>query len=290
MMQLPRLLAGSAWLVGAGPGDAGLLTVHAVNALQQADVVLHDALVAEEILAFVRRGARIETTGKRGYRASMAQEEITRRIIEFASQGLRVVRLKGGDPFVFGRGGEEAQALVDAGVPVSIVPGITSGIAALTAAAIPLTSRGTNSAVVFATGQSMDGEGSIDWRGLALLGYPIVLYMAVRQIGQIVTSLLDNGLSPDTAVCCISNATTAEQRALDTHLGKLMDDLSVASIATPAIIAIGANVALREKLAAGVVSLASIRIAGPATLTQPWFLEEHPELEASRSQQRVLGV
>lgn len=259
-MRLPELRPGAAWLVGAGPGDPGLLTIHAVNALRQADVVLYDALVSDRVLALARPGARLEETGKRGYEASMPQADITNRIIQLAREGLRVVRLKGGDPFVFGRGSEEASALVDEGIPVSIVPGITSGIAALTAAAIPLTARETNSAVTLATGHFSDGDSNrVDWENLARLKQPIVLYMAVRQIGVIVNRLMSGGLSPETPVTFVSEATTPAQRVVDSMLGRAEGDASAADVSAPAIIAIGANVALRRSLAAGLVPLVPCR-------------------------------
>ena len=255
-VDLPELQAGTVWLVGAGPGDPGLLTLHAVNALRQADVVLYDALVGDDILALARPGARLEAAGKRGHQASTPQADITDRLIALARQGMRVVRLKGGDPFVFGRSSEEALVLVDNGVPISIVPGITSGIAALTAAAIPLTARTTNSAVIFATGHCAAGQPDrVDWERLATVGQPIVLYMAVREMGAIIGRLIKGGMSPDTPVSFISRATTPAQKVLDTVLRRATADAAAAQVSPPTIIAIGANVALRRMLVGGAIPL-----------------------------------
>jgi uroporphyrin-III C-methyltransferase len=255
-LDLPELRPGSAWLVGAGPGDPGLLTIHAANALRQADVILYDALVGPKILSLASPETRLEATGKRGHQSSMPQPEITKRLIALAQQGLRVVRLKGGDPFVFGRGCEEALALVQLGIPVSIVPGITSGIAALTAAGVPVTARETNSAVTFATGHFAEGEvDRINWEAFAVTGQPLVLYMAMRPLGSIIERLRKGGLSPQTPVAVISNATTPAQRVLDTVLSRAERDCTTAAVGAPAIVAIGGNVGLRCSLIGGIVPL-----------------------------------
>ena len=151
-LSLPRFEAGTVWLVGAGPGDPGLLTLHALNALSQADAVIYDALIDDEILGLAAPDALREFAGKRGGRPSSKQRDISERLIELARDGKRVLRLKGGDPFVFGRGAEEALALVAADVPFRVVPGITAGIGGLAYAAIPATTRDTNHAVILATG------------------------------------------------------------------------------------------------------------------------------------------
>src|ERR1051326_2358850 len=152
-LELPELAPGSVWLVGAGPGDPGLLSLLAVHALRQADVVVYDALVDQRVLALARRGAELDYAGKRGGRPSPQQPDISLRLVKLARAGKRVLRLKGGDPFVFGRGGEEGRALAAAGIPFRIVPGITAGIGGTAAAGIPLTHRGVARSVVFATGQ-----------------------------------------------------------------------------------------------------------------------------------------
>ena len=157
-LALPELEAGWVWLVGAGPGDPGLLTLHALNALRQADHVVYDALVDETVLEFANPRATLEYAGKRGGKPSPKQRDISSRLVELARAGKRVLRLKGGDPFVFGRGGEEALALVEAGIPFRIVPGVTAGIGGLGYAGIPVTHRDVNHAVTFVTGHMAGGE------------------------------------------------------------------------------------------------------------------------------------
>src|SRR5215470_6639453 len=168
-LDLPELTRGSVWLVGAGPGDPGLLSLLALHALRQADAVVYDALVDRRILALARADAELDYAGKRGGRPSPQQPDITLRLIKLARKGKRVLRLKGGDPLVFGRGGEEALALAAAGIPFRIVPGITAGIGGLAYAGIPTTHRDTNSAVAFLTGHNSEGgpPGGIDWAAVA---------------------------------------------------------------------------------------------------------------------------
>eukprot|EP01035_Chromulina_nebulosa_P068230 gene68230-93488_t len=163
--QLPKLEKGSVWLVGAGPGDPGLLTMLAVKAISEADVIVHDALVNSECLKLVRRGTVLEYAGKRGGKPSPKERDISLQLVELARQGLKVLRLKGGDPFVFGRGGEEALTLVENGIPFRIVPGITAGIGGLAYAGIPVTHRDVNHAVTFLTGHDSTGivPDRIDW-------------------------------------------------------------------------------------------------------------------------------
>lgn len=254
---LPELEPGTVWLVGAGPGDVGLLTLHAVNALKQADVVVHDALVGKEILALVQATARLEFAGKRGGEPSAHQSDITERLIALAHAGLRVVRLKGGDPFVFGRGGEEAAALADAGIRYAVVPGITSGIAALSAAAIPTTTRDTNSAVILTTGHpAMERAGDTDWARLAATGQPLVLYMAMHNLAQIAERLVAGGLPPETPVAIVMNATMPEQRVLETTLFEAAADAKKAGLHAPAIVAVGAIIPLRARLMSKLIPLA----------------------------------
>ncbi len=191
----PAFAPGSVWLVGAGPGDPGLLTLHAARALALADVILHDALIAPEILALSGAGARLEAVGKRAGRPSARQLWINQRLIELARAQLRVVRLKGGDPFVFGRGGEEALALAAAGVPFRVVPGITSGLAAPAYAGIPATHRMRAQTVAFVTGHNAGGGGprAVDWTALAKGAQTIVLYMGLQRLPEIATALLRRG-------------------------------------------------------------------------------------------------
>ena len=175
-LDLPDFLPGSVWLVGAGPGDPGLLSVLALHALHHADIVVYDALVDPRILALAPPGATLDYAGKRGGRPSPSQPDISARLIRLAQEGRRVLRLKGGDPCVFGRGGEEALALAEAGVPFRIVPGITAGIGGLAYAGIPVTHRDVNSAVTFVTGHSSDGAvpNGVDWEAIAH-GSPVIV-------------------------------------------------------------------------------------------------------------------
>src|SRR5690349_10431575 len=186
-LQLPLFAPGSVWLVGAGPGDPGLLTALALHALDHADTVVYDALVDPRILQLARPGAVLEAAGKRGGRPSPSQPDISARLIRLARDGNRVLRLKGGDPCVFGRGGEEALALAAAGVPFRIVPGITAGIGGLAYAGIPATHRAANSAVTFLTGHNSDGTvpGGLDWDAIARGSPVLVLYMASRHLPNI---------------------------------------------------------------------------------------------------------
>lgn len=249
-VSLPVLEPGWVWLVGAGPGDAGLLTLHALNALQQADVVVYDALVDEEILKLVRPGAELVYAGKRGGKASPKQRDISLRLIAYARAGKRVLRLKGGDPFLFGRGGEEALALVAAEIPFRIVPGVTSGIGGLAYAGIPATHRDVNHAVTFVTGHMAGGDvpGTINWRALAEGSPVIVIYMGLKHLPRISSELLAAGRSVAEPVAVISNATTAKQRVLETTLGRAVDDVAASAIEAPALIVLGDVVRLRAGL------------------------------------------
>lgn len=237
---------GSVWLAGAGPGDPGLLTLLALQGLRQADVIVHDALVSERILGLAGPTARLEFAGKRGGRPSAHQDDITNRLIELAREGHRVLRLKGGDPFVFGRGGEEAQALAEQGIPFRIIPGITSGLAGPAYAGIPATHRTANQAVILATGHSC--AGGPDWRALAAAKVPLILYMAWKGLPEISAELMAGGLPADTPVGVITDATTERQKVLVTALGTCVDDLAKSGLEPPAIIVIGEVVRLRPVL------------------------------------------
>src|ERR1700680_2537274 len=212
-LELPELKPGSVWLVGAGPGDPGLLSLLALSALRQADAVVYDALVDPRVLALARAGAELDYAGKRGGKPSPQQPDITLRLIRLARAGKRVLRLKGGDPFVFGRGGEEALALAAAGIPFRIVPGITAGIGGLAYAGIPTTHRDTNSAVAFVTGHASDGEvpDGLDWEALARMPV-LVLYMALKHLDLIARRLMAAGKRGDEPVAIVVKAATPEQR------------------------------------------------------------------------------
>lgn len=250
----PELAPGEVWLVGAGPGDPRLLTVMAIHALRSADTIVHDALVDPRILRLARDGAEIHFAGKRGGRPSPHQRDINELIIAEAKKGRRVLRLKGGDPFVFGRGGEEAHALVREGIRYRVVPGLTSGLAAPALAGIPATTRETNHAVILAAGHRAEGDNAARaWEALAATGQPIVLYMALAQLPEIVAAFERGGLRSETPATIISNATGEEERILETRLGRLVSDAKVSGIEPPAVIVVGANAALRATLAPGMI-------------------------------------
>lgn len=247
MIAFPK---GEVWLVGAGPGDAGLLTLHAVEALKQADVVVHDALVSDEVLAYAE-GAELVFLGKRGGVPSPKQPEISARLVAEATAGKRVVRLKGGDPFMFGRGAEEVLALVAAGVGFRVVPGITAGIGGLAYAGIPVTSRDVNSSVIFLTGHDARGlspEG-IDWAAVGKAAGMIVLYMAMRHMAEISDSLIAGGLAADTPVAVVMNASLPDMQVLETTLAEAAVDIDTSGIGAPAIVSIGRGNLLREQMA-----------------------------------------
>ncbi|MEM7119825.1 MAG: uroporphyrinogen-III C-methyltransferase [Pseudomonadota bacterium] len=249
-LDLPAFEPGWVWLVGAGPGDPGLITLLAHHGLMTADVVVYDALVDDRILAMARTGAELVYAGKRGGRPSPRQPDISNRLIQLARQGKRVLRLKGGDPLVFGRGGEEALALVAAEVPFRIVPGITAGIGGLAYAGVPTTHRDTNHTVTFVTGHAAGGDvpDTIDWAALARGSGAIVLYMALKHLDHIAGELMIGGLAADTPVAVVSNASTADQRVLETRLSDAADDVVAHDIRAPAIVAIGEIVRLRDGL------------------------------------------
>src|SRR5437763_4203213 len=247
---LPDFTPGSVWLVGAGPGDPGLLSALALHALDRADIVVDDALVDPRILALARTGAALDHAGKRGGRPSPSQPDISTRLIRLAQEGRRVLRLKGGDPCVFGRGGEEALALAEAGIPFRIVPGITAGIGGLAYAGIPVTHRDINSAVTFVTGHGSGGAvpNAVDWPAIARGSPVIVLYMGLRHLGPIAAELIAAGRAPGEPVAIVRKATTPAQRVLVTSLAKAAAAAAEAGIEGPTIIAVGEIVRLRAAL------------------------------------------
>lgn len=247
---LADLEKGSVWLAGAGPGDPGLLSLLAVKGLMQADVIVYDALVNEECLKLARADAVLEYAGKRGGKPSVKQRDISLRLVELARAGKRVLRLKGGDPFVFGRGGEEALTLVQHGIPFRIVPGITAGIGGLAYAGIPVTHREVNHAVTFLTGHDSSGivPDRIDWEALGRGSPVIVMYMAMKHIGQISENLIAAGRAANEPVAFVCNAATAEQQVLETTLQRAEADVEAAGLAPPAIVVIGNVVRFRKGL------------------------------------------
>jgi uroporphyrin-III C-methyltransferase len=247
LLGLPEFDAGSVWLVGAGPGDPGLLSALALHALRHADLVVYDALVDPRILRLARPDAALEDAGKRGGRPSPSQPDISARLIRLALAGNRVLRLKGGDPCVFGRGGEEALALAAAGVPFRIVPGITAGIGGLAYAGIPVTHRETNSAVTFLTGHDSDGEVPERSIGMPRPRRPGSRAVhGVTDLPNIVARLLAGGRRPDEPVAIVSKATTPSQSVLVSTLGEIA--AAASGIHTTSIIVVGEVVRLRAAL------------------------------------------
>ena len=245
----PDFTPGSVWLVGAGPGDPGLLTLHVAHALASADVVLHDALVPTEILALVATQHRI-AVGKRVGGTRTPQLRINARLVGLAHQGLRVLRLKGGDPLVFGRGVEEAMALAAAGVPFRIVPGVSAGIGGTASAGIPLTHRNLVRSVAFATGHDSRGDlpEGLDFAALSRGADVLVFYMGLRQAGPIAARLIAAGRSPDEAVAFVSDATTAHQRVRLASLRLAGVIASGLPRHAPTLIVVGPVLALHEVL------------------------------------------
>ncbi|NZD52799.1 uroporphyrinogen-III C-methyltransferase [Rhizobium leguminosarum] len=247
---LPVLEPGSVWLVGAGPGDPGLLTLLAAKGLSEADVIVHDALVNEGCLALARRETLVEYAGKRGGKPSAKQRDISLRLVELARAGKRVLRLKGGDPFVFGRGGEEALTLVEHNIPFRIVPGITAGIGGLAYAGIPVTHRDINHAVTFLTGHDSSGivPDRINWEAIGRGSPVIVMYMAMKHIAEISTRLIAAGRLASEPVAFVCNAATGRQQVLETTLGEATEAVAVSGLEPPAVVVVGEVVRLRASL------------------------------------------
>ena len=248
--ELPEFPAGEVWLAGAGPGSLGCLTLEVVAALAAADAVVYDALVAPEVLRAARAGAALHFVGKRRGRPSTPQEAINALLVRLAGEGRRVLRLKGGDPNIFGRGGEEALALARAGVGFRVLPGVSSAFGALASARIPATRRGVNKALILATGHGVGTDDDLDWAALARTGQPIVIYMGLAGIGEIAAALMAGGLAPGTPAAVIASATTPEERVLVADLGSIAERVAAEGVRAPALIVVGAIVALREELVA----------------------------------------
>ena len=238
-------MAGKVFLIGAGPGDPDLITLKAVKALQTAEVILIDDLVNRALLAHAPH-ARVVEVGKRGGCKSTPQHFINRMMIALATQGQTVVRLKGGDPFLFGRGGEEMQALRQAGVSVEIVPGITSGIAAPASIGIPVTHREFTHGVTFVTGHTQNGE-KPDWQALVAGGTTLVIYMGMKYLSAIVTDLLEAGMASDLPAAAIQQGTTQQQRQVISTLAALPAAVKQEGLESPAIIVLGEVVRLARQ-------------------------------------------
>jgi uroporphyrin-III C-methyltransferase len=243
--------AGAVWLVGAGPGDPELLTLKALKALQTAEVVVHDGLVSDEILDLAPVSARRISVAKRKSRHSYAQEEINRMLVAFAQEGLEVVRLKGGDPFIFGRGGEELEACREAGVECHVVPGVTAALAAGAGAGAPLTHRGSAQAVTFVTGHAASGgEPDLDWESLARPNQTVVIYMGVSTAAGIAARLIAAGRPGSTPALVVENASRADENRIVTTLAAL--PAAAEAVTGPALLIVGEAMALAQPMPADV--------------------------------------
>jgi uroporphyrinogen III methyltransferase/synthase len=240
---------GIVYIIGAGPGDPGLITLRGLKCLQEADVIVYDHLVSTDLLAFARKDAKRIYAGKKGGDHTLPQEEINRILVEEAGKGHAVARLKGGDPFIFGRGGEEAEVVSRAGIPFEIVPGVTSAIAVPAYAGIPLTHRGYTSTVAFVTGHEDPGKekSDIDWKTLSGIG-TLVFLMGVKNLSQIAENLAAYGKDPDTPVSLIRWGTTPDQTTLTGTLGGIAALAEKKKISPPAILVVGEVAGLREDL------------------------------------------
>ena len=240
--------AGTVYLVGAGPGAIELLTLRAARLLGEADAVVHDNLVGDQIMELVAPGADRFYVGKKAADHALPQAEINALLVRLARAGRRVVRLKGGDPYVFGRGGEEVEDLVRAGVPFEVVPGVTaaSGIAAF--AGIPLTHRDHAQAVVFATGYLKDGSVALDWPMLARPRQTVVIYMGITRLAEICARLIANGLPASTPAAVVRHGTRADQRVLTSTLSRLAEDARAEGIKPPALLIVGHVVSMQGRL------------------------------------------
>jgi uroporphyrin-III C-methyltransferase len=248
-LHVPDFAAGTVWLAGAGPGDPGLLSLYALHALNTADVVLHDTLLSPEILGLAAT-TRLECVGKRAGGVRTHQLRINQRMIALARQGQRVLRLKGGDPLIFGRGGEEALALAAAGVPFRIVPGISAGIGGAASAGIPLTHRGLAHSVVFATGHDSHGElpDRLDWAALARCDV-LVFFMAMCRAADIAARLIACGRSPDEAMAFLSDASTPRQHVTLATLATAAEVAGRLGTRAPTLIVVGPVLTLRAMIA-----------------------------------------
>ncbi len=243
-------MSGTVYLVGAGPGDPGLFTLRGQQVLAEADAVVYDALANPRIVAMANAAAELHYVGKRGGEPSVPQDAIGTLLVDLARQGKRVVRLKGGDPFVFGRGGEEAEVLVDAGIPYEVVPGVTAAIAAAAYAGIPVTHRTATPTFALVTGHEdpTKGESGIDWRALATGIGTVAFYMGVRNLPRIAHQLIDHGRDPQTPTAVIQWGTTPRQRTVTAPLCEIAERVKAAGITAPALTLVGTVVEFHERL------------------------------------------
>ena len=240
---------GTVYLVGAGPGDPELLTLKAARLIAEADAVVYDALVSAEIMALINPAAERIYAGKERGNHALPQDDINLLLVRLAKAGRRVVRLKGGDPYTFGRGGEEAETLIDHAVPVEVVPGITAAAGVASYAGIPLTHRNYAQACVFVTGHLKDGSMDLDWPGLARRRQTVVIYMGLHGLGVLCAKLVEHGLPLDWPAAIIQQGTTPNQRTVTGTLDTLPELAERANLRAPTLIIVGEVVKLRDKLA-----------------------------------------
>jgi len=244
----PQVLEpGHVWLAGAGPGDPGLLTLDVLSALAQADALVHDALVSPEIVAVAEQAEKF-FVGKRGGRLSIPQDDINGLLVKLAREGRKVVRLKGGHPFVFGRGAEEALVLTRENIPWRVLSGVTSAFGGLTSAGIPATMRGVNGAIILATGFAAVSDDRPDWAALARTGQPLVIYMGLTHMEETVAELLAAGLPGETPAALVENASLPQERTVTATLGTLVETAARENVVSPALIVVGGIVAMRAEL------------------------------------------
>jgi uroporphyrin-III C-methyltransferase len=242
------LEAGKVWLIGAGPGDPDLLTVKAARLIAQADALVFDHLVGDGIMDLARADAHRIYAGKEASNHTLPQASINSLLVDLAREGLSVVRLKGGDPFIFGRGGEELEALAASGVPFEVVPGITAAAGCAAYSGFPLTHRDHAQAVTFVTGHLKDGTVNLDWPALARTGQTVVFYMGIGAAGEICRKMIAHGLAAATPAAVIRNGTLPDQQTLLATLGTLPQRIEETAIKPPALIVVGSVVNLHAKL------------------------------------------
>jgi len=238
------------YLVGAGPGDPDLITVRGLDAIRQADVVVYDRLVSTRLLGEAHAGAELIYAGKATGRQALTQDGINRLLVQLARDGRTVCRLKGGDPFVFGRGGEEAEALAAAGVAFTVVPGVTSAVAVPAAAGIPVTYRGTARSFTVITGHVADGSAGVDWEAAARLGGTLVILMAVANLAEITGQLIAGGMDPATPAAVIERGTMPGERTVTAPLASVAAQAAAAGLAAPSVVVVGDVVSLSAVIGA----------------------------------------
>lgn len=243
-----KLEAGKVWLIGAGPGDPDLLTVKAARLIAQADALVYDHLVGEGIMDIARLDARLIYAGKEASKHTLPQGSINQLLVDLAREGLSVVRLKGGDPFIFGRGGEELETLVASDIPFEVIPGVTAAAGCAAYSGFPLTHRDHAQALTFVTGHLKDGSVNLDWPALARPCHTIVFYMGIGAAAEICRQMISHGLPPTTPAAVVRNGTLPDQQTLLATLGTLPERINESEIKPPALIIVGSVVSLHEKL------------------------------------------